>query len=149
MAIAGLIGAVVSGIGSIVSGVMMAKSAEWNARRMEEEAQRERAAGAVRGMLKEREGERLASRARAVAGAQGAVTTTGTPLLLETEIAEEADFNARVERANAANRARSLENQAIATRFEGKVRKVGSFFSAGSSILGGIGDYAKQSGGFG
>lgn len=143
-AVIGLIGSAVSAIGSIQQGKAQAAIAKWNADRLREQADRERGAGHLRAELKRREGERLAGRQRALLAQSGAVTTTGTPLLLQGETAAEVEFQARLVQSTADNQARSLENRALAQEFEGEQAQRQSFFTAGATLLTGFSKFASS-----
>jgi hypothetical protein len=115
------------------------KIAEFNAKEKETQAAREQAAGQLRGDLERKNAEALAGKARASAAQAGIDTSSGSALLLDSEIIREGSFRANIEMSEAQNRERTLKMGAKADRFEGKVRAASSRSQAKASLLGGIG----------
>lgn len=115
------------------------KIAAFNAQEKVTQANREQAAGHVRAELENREAKSMASKLRASFAQSGVETTSGSPLLLDSEIIREGAFRANVEMADAQNRERTLKEGAKIDIFEGKTRAASSRSQAKASLLGGIG----------
>ncbi len=147
MAVAALVVSVVAGLaGSFMQSQALnaqadaqEKIAQYNAAEKQVQANREQAAGQLRAEQQRREAERVAGTARAGMAQSGLDTSSGSPLLLDTDIIREGAFKANIEIADAANKSRTLEEGAKADIFEGKVRAASSRSQARASLLGGIG----------
>jgi hypothetical protein len=146
MAVAALAISVVSGLaGSFMQSQALnaqAKAQEqianFNANEKVVQANREQAAGQLRAELERREARSVAGKARASAAGAGLDTSSGSPLLLDSEIIREGEFRANIEIADAANKERTLKEGAKVDIYEGKMRSASSRSQAKSSLLGGI-----------
>jgi hypothetical protein len=115
------------------------KIAQFNANEKTVQANREQAAGHVRADMERREARAVAAKVRAGFGASGIETTSGTPLLLDSDVMAEGEYRANIEISDAQNKERTLKEAAKADIFEGKVRAASSRSQAKASLLGGIG----------
>ena len=158
MAFAAAIGPLISGIASIAGAMASASAmnaqadaqeqmAAWNAARQREEAAWAQSKGALEARQKEKEGEKLAAKARAAVAQSGVATTEGSPLLMQQEFAAETAWRSNIEMANATKTQRDFMNKAAITEYEGKIRAESSRAQASASLLSGfasgIGGMAK------
>jgi hypothetical protein len=148
-----LLGTAVSAVGTIAGGAAarqqseaQAQMNEYRARQAEIEAGEARAAAQREAMQKEREGSLALSNLQAMAAASGAGAADPTIVGLGESLAGESRLGADIERYKGESRARGLEDQATLQRLaaaaalaEGEARLRQSYFSAGSSLLGGFG----------
>lgn len=146
MAAAALVVSVVAGLaGSMMQSNALNEQAKaqqdianYNAQEKIIQGNREQAAGQVRADLERREAERVAGVARAGMAQSGLDTSTGSPLLLDSEIIKEGSYRANVEIADAANKTRTFAEGAKADIYEGKTRAASSRSQARASLLGGV-----------
>jgi hypothetical protein len=115
------------------------KIAAYNNQEKITQANREQAAGHVRAELEQREAQAVAAKARAGMAQSGMDTTSGTPLLLDSEIIREGAFRSNIELADAQNKERTLKEAGKIDLFEGKIRAASSRSQAKASLLSGIG----------
>jgi hypothetical protein len=153
MFVLGLLGTAVSAIGTIAGGAAannaaqaQANMAEFRAKQ-EENAAAESRASAQRQAAEHRHAGRIAqSQLQARAAADGGSATDPTVLGLDQGIAGRSEYGALMEDYKGENRARGFEDQATldrmqadALRAQGKAQQTASYFSAGGSLLSGIG----------
>lgn len=138
-AVAGLAGSFAQSSALNAQADAQEKIAEFNAKQKEMEASRRQAEGVLRGQLEERDAQKLSGRARASFAANGVDTSQGSPLLLEQDLISEGSFRSSIEIASAQNDQRSLQENAKADRFEGKVAAMSSRAQARASLLSGVG----------
>lgn len=148
-----LIGAAVSAAATIAGGnaAMAAaqgqqQAAEFRAKQEEKAAQESRAASQRQSLERRREADVIGGRLRAAAAASGGSATDPTVLALGEDIAGRGEYEALIETYKGENRARGLEDQAAATRYEGqlalmegKARQSASRLSAFGTLIGGMG----------
>lgn len=113
--------------------------AEFNAKQKEIEASRRQAEGVLRGELEKKDAQNLSGRARAAFAQMGVDTSSGSPLLLEQDLISEGEFRSGLEIASSQNEQRSLNENAKADRYQGKIAAMSSRAQAKASLLGGIG----------
>ncbi len=124
-------GTILSGVGTVAGGIAQNKAAKYEASQLEARATAERAAG-QRDALRERQQKDLVlSRAKAVGASSGG----GVDLVGRGKIEEQGEYNALTAMWEGEERARSAEDQAAATRWSGKQKKLAGFISAGSTLL--------------
>lgn len=166
-------GTILTAGGNLFSGFMKADAAEEAGRFQqaanEHDAQQlqmaaaESRAAAQRQMFERQRTTKLAlSTLQARAGAGGDSATSGDALKLTTDIAGRGEYQSLADLYVGENKARGLEDQAAAKRYEGEVARysgdkaagglrLGSVIGAGGTILSGTGamakDYAKIKGG--
>jgi hypothetical protein len=146
----------VSAIGSLIGGEMSASGTEQagqlKAQQLGMQATESRAAG-QRQMFEQQRKARLAlSTLRARASMTGSGQDTDT-IKIAGDIGNRGDYLALAEMYTGENRARGLEDEASATIWSSKAKakatRVGSYFSAASSILKGVGSAGGKGGGDG
>ena len=132
-----VIGAVVGAVGAISSGRAQASAANTQAQIQQQQATRERQNAAAQEEDFRRRASRLKAERRAGLGAQG-VTGEGTPLLVDEDIAAEAELQAlRIRNGGQVNETR-LRQQAGLTAAGGAAKRKAGFFRAGASLLSGL-----------
>lgn len=123
------------------------KQAKFQATQMEQQAGQERA-GAQRQSIEARRKANLAiSRATALAAASGAGATDPTVMDVIGGLVSEGELAAGTARYQGEEKARGMETQASATRYEGKLAKQASRMKARATIIQGIGQMAGSSSG--
>lgn len=121
--------------------------AEFNAKQQEIEASRRQAEGVLRGEQEMKQAQSLAARARAGFAQAGVDTSSGSALLLEQDLIKEGQFRQNIAISEAQNQQRSLQEEAKATRYEGKIAAMSSRSQAKASLLSGFGSAFKSLGG--
>ena len=140
---AAVLSGVVSAVSAIQQGNAAAAAGDFNAEILEEQADREQQIAKRESDEERRKGSRLLAAFRAGLGGAG-VTSEGTPILAQSDIAAQTELNARTIEAGGATRARRLRQEAGLERFSGSNARRQGRFNAGTSILGGVAE-----GGFG
>lgn len=142
------LGTVLSGIGTLVSvvgtlqgGAAAQGQAEFEAATQRQQAARERQISASEARKFEREQSALRARSRAVRAGSGVVTTSGTSLLVDEDIASEIARNKALIKAGGETRATRLEQNAALLGLSGRQARRGSFFKAGATALTGAGKF--------
>lgn len=147
MAISGAIAAVaavVGAIGMVQAGNAQKKSADMQATVMGQQADYERQKAARDEEDYRRDASALAAQQRALLGAAGVDTSTGTPLLLQENLAGEAEYQALKIRSGGELAATRMEQQSTIVRYEGKQAQRAAYFGAGATLLGGASKAASM-----
>lgn len=146
-AIASLAGTVVSAVGTIAAGQAAKTQAEWQAQQHEVAAKEEKASAFKQAQELTHKRDVTLSRFQAVNAASG--LSGGEDIA--AEIAGYGSYQADLARAAGLMRERDRLNAAAASRATGRAQQVGSYFSAGGTILGGLASgadwYMKYGGG--
>ena len=151
-------GTAVSAAGTIAGGKAQQQSSEFQAKQIEEKARQEREAGLVQLAQSQNEAaqykrrKELALSTEQTRGAAGGFSATDpTSLAIADEIARYgtlqegmAVYGGTSRRAGAEAQARSFENQAAGTRYEGEAARTASKWKAASTILGGVSTIATR-----
>lgn len=143
-------GNLVAGAGSLIGGEMSASGTEaagdLKAQQLGMQATESRAAGQRQMFEQQRKAKLALSSLRARSAMTGNASDTDT-IKLAGDIGNRGDYLALAEMYTGENRARGLEDEAAATLWSSKAKakatRVGSYFSAASSILKGVGSYAR------
>ena len=134
--IAGLAGAGVSAAGTIAAGNAQKSAADYQAAQMEQQAADERA-GAQRSAMDEGRKKQLAlSRVQSLSAASGLGATDASVLDIMGGIDKYGTYRENVIRYGGESRAGGLNASAAGARVSGDAARVGSYFDAGSTILG-------------
>lgn len=128
----------VGAFGAIQQGQAASKQANFQAAVAQQQAERERLQAASDEQDYRRKQSRLMASKRAVGGASGVDTTTGSPLFTSEDFAGEAELNALRIRNGGEVRANRAEQFAELKRAQGSSAKTGSYFRAGASLLQGV-----------
>lgn len=153
MFILGLVGTAVSAMGTIAAGAAANSAAQAQAQMSQFKAKQEdmaaaeaRASAQRQAMEHRRAGDIAESQLQARAAADGGSATDPTVIGLGEGIAGRSEYGALMETYKGENRARGLEDQATLDRMqaaaqlaEGRAKQTASYFSAGGSLLSGIG----------
>lgn len=97
------------------------------------------AQGAAKGFQKYQQGATLGSRATAGIAAGGVATTSGSALLLDTNIASKAAYQSSLDVAAGENEAANLKSQGDAARYTGDLEAYASRMQGDVSLLSGVG----------
>jgi hypothetical protein len=144
-----IVGGVVGAAGTLLGGMQQSKAAaaqanmqEMQAEQLAQNAGQERAAAQQHAISLRRQSRLAASRNQAVAAASGGLATDPTVLEIQSDIAGEGEYNALTALHAGESRARGMQADAAAARYEsralrqaGKSAKIGSFIGAGASLL--------------
>lgn len=133
------IGAVMGAAGALSSAASQRASLNFQSQVQQQQARRARAIGRLNARRIRMENARLAGLQRAQLAGTGADPSTGSALLLQSEFAEDAEFEALLARAGADTRAARLETQSTLSRFGGRAARRAGFFTAGTRLLKGFG----------
>lgn len=127
--------AAMSAVGALRSGQAAQNSAKFNAEMLRRQEARQRQINALNAKRKRADNEAIAAKQRALLAGQGRDATSGSALLLQEDLAEEGEFNARlIENQGAADVAGTQARRILALS-EGRNAKQASFFRAGSTLL--------------
>ena len=142
--------AAVSAYAAYEQGQTQQKIGKFNAKVAENAALARRQAAEIERQNKREQMAAIMAASRAGAGASGAITGEGSPLLIELADAENAKLNeARITYSGEVG-ARAQESEAIVQRYAGKAAARRGYIQAGASLLGGAssaaGIYAGYSG---
>lgn len=131
-------------VGSIASGIQGAKTAEYNAQVAENNAQSAKQEAAYEAQMTRDQVRRVVGAQRAAGASSGLNIESGTPVAVLGDTAKqgELDVLARLYQGNAA--ATGFMNQAAQFRAEGKAAKMSGFINAGTSLIGGMSNMARQ-----
>lgn len=134
-AAAAIVSTVVSAAGTIMSGNAARGAANFEAAQMTQQAGQERAASQRRASEQRRQAGLVNSAVRSRAAASGAGATDPTVLDIEGDNAATGEYNALSALYEGEERARGLEMNAGARRYEGQQARQASLFKAGSTLL--------------
>ena len=142
--IATLAGTAVTAAGTIAAGKAQENAMRYEAQQLDMQAQEERAAS-QRDMLEHRREKKLAlSRLQNLAAASGFSATDKTALDLTGDIAQYGTYKEQMALYGGASRSAGYRAQAEGRRMTGRAARVGSYFDAGGTILGGISTMADR-----
>ena len=135
--------AAMSAAGAIAQGKAAENQAKTQAELARRSAERERQIGAMKAKQQRESNKRTEGTQRALLSATGGDTSTGSSLLVQEELAEEGEFNARLVENNAAAQASQFEAERVMRLAAGKNARTASYFRAGQALLSGGSDIAK------
>lgn len=135
-----------SAVGQIQAGAQQAKLAKYQAKVEEAHAQQATAIAASEEERIRREGRRVRQQQLAQLAAAGLDPTTGSPLLLAVEAAEETELAALDARFSGRLQADEAGRRAALSRAEGRIAKTQGYFGAARTIAGGA--YAGAKAGY-
>lgn len=149
--ILGLVGTAVSAVGTIAAGSAQKSASEYQAAQLESQGKEEKAASQREADRVKKERDFILSRQQAVAASSNLGALDETVQDLAGDVVQQSAVNEGMIRYGGEERAKGRRAQAAASRMEGKAAQTGSMFSAGGTILGGLGsfasDYGKKPGG--
>ena len=134
----------VSAMGAMASAKGQAQQASMQAELARRQAERERQIGAMQASQQREKNKRLGGTQRALlSGSSGGDLGDGSALLVQEELAEEGEFNARLLENNAAARVSSLEADRVLALSRASQARSAGMFRAGSALLSGGTNIAK------
>lgn len=143
-----VVSAAVGAYSSISSAENAHDVAKYNAEVQENAAKDARQRGAIEAAEHQDKVRRMIGTQMATAGANGLLTSTGTPLDIMTDTAGMGKLDALRILDNANRQARGYEDQAKLTKIEGDNARTAGYFGAASAVLGGAskvaGTYRSQ-----
>ena len=125
----------VSALAAVRAGQGQDAAAQTNAALLTRQAERERQIGALNARRVRDRGASLAATQRALLAGGGGDASTGSALLIQEDLAEEIEFNARLAESNADEAVFGRQAQAVIARSEGRNAQTASFFRAGTTLL--------------
>ena len=139
-------GTLAGGKAAMQAGQYAQQSHEFTARQQGQAAKEARAVGQRSAFEKRREGDLLDSKLQARAAASGGGATDPTVLDLSGDIAQRSEYDALFEMYKGENKARGLQDAALASRmsgqaalFEGEAKRKASYLSAAGTLIGSAG----------
>lgn len=139
-----LISTAVSAVGAISQGKAASAQAKYQAQIANQQAERARQMGELQARNQRKKNKALEASQRAIIASRGGDTSTGSALLIGTELAAENELNARLVENNAAAQQTALQNEAELQRARARNATSSSFFRAGTSLLKGGNQLSKQ-----
>lgn len=127
--------AITGAAGAVMQGQAADRAGKFNQAQLNEQARQEAEAAGLRASERRRLAREQISTSRALLAADGADTTAGQPLLIQTETAAEGDFQARLDQFDGDRRAGSLRQRGRLERRSGRQARFGGFVRAGTSLL--------------
>jgi hypothetical protein len=113
----------------------IAQASAFNASQIEEQARQQSEAAGLRAQERRRLAKEAGSTQQALLAADGADTTAGQPLLLQTELASEGEFQAQLEQFQGDRTAETLKTKASFERLTGQQESSRIKKSAGTTLL--------------
>jgi hypothetical protein len=136
----GFAAAAIAAAGAVYSGMQAQQQAETQSEIMRQQAERERLQAEADSLeFKKAQNRALATR-RAILGGSNVQLDAGSPLLTEQDFGGEAELQALKIRNGGEVRGTRLEQSAALTRAKGDAAMTGSYFRAGSLLVGGATD---------
>jgi hypothetical protein len=139
-----LVGVGTSAVGTIAAGAAQKSASEYQAKQLEIAAAEEQAAAQRDALEKRKERNFLLSRQQARASASGLGALDDTVLDLAGDIVQEGAYQEGLIRYGGGERARGRRAQAASSRLEGRAAMTGSLFSAGGTLMSGLGSLAED-----
>lgn len=136
------VGTVVTAAGAMQQGQQEQQAYNYQADVQEQQAKEERVVAATNEANFIEEQRRNMARRRALLGASGVESSSGSPLLVSEDFAGETALQALRIRRGGEVRATRLEQQAELSRFSGQSARQGGRLRAGASLLTGFGQSA-------
>ena len=128
----------------VMSARGQAQGAKMQAELARRQAERERQIGAMQASQLREQSKRTEGTQRALLAARGGDTGTGSALLVQEELAEEGEFNARLAENNAAARSSQFEAENVLQQARARQIRSAGLMRAGTTLLSGASDIGMQ-----
>ena len=128
----------------VMSARGQASGAKMQAELARRQAERERQIGAMQASQLREQSKRTEGTQRALLAARGGDTGTGSALLVQEELAEEGEFNARLAENNAAARSSQFEAENVLQQARARQIRSAGLMRAGTTLLSGASDIGMQ-----
>lgn len=128
----------------VMSAKGQSQQAKMQAELARRQADRERQIGAMQAQQQREKNKRTEGTQRALLAARGGDTGTGSALLVQGELAEEGEFNARLQENNAAARASGFEAESVLQQARARQARAAGLMRAGSTLLSGASDIGLE-----
>ncbi len=125
----------ISAAAAIASGIQAKKTSDAQADIYNQQAKREREIGELNAKRSEIASSALMAKQRALLAGSGADASTGSALLIQSDMAETAEFERRLEIAGGETQAVNAENNARLAKYKGSSALTSSAFRAGAGLL--------------
>lgn len=125
----------IGAVGAIRSGNAAAAAGEQQAELFRRQGVRDRELAQLNADRMEKDSAALAARQRALLSSGGRDISTGSALLIQTDFAEEAEFQRQLTKAGGEQQAATAAARGALARSSGKAKQRSSLFRAGSTLL--------------
>jgi hypothetical protein len=142
--IATVAGTGLSAMGTLASGKAAQQAANYQAAQLDMKGKDELAQGQQEAEQYRRKKQLALSTLQSRAAASGFEATDPTNLKLAEDITEHGELQEGLAMYGGKSRREGLEAQARGKRFEGKAERIGSYYKAGATILGGVASIADK-----
>ena len=133
------------GVGSaMMQGRAASQQAKYQAQIANQQAERARQIGELQARNQRKKNKALEASQRAIIASRGGDVSTGSALLVGTELAAENELNARLLENNAAAQQTALQNEAELQRARARSATGSSYFRGGTALLKGGTELNKQ-----
>lgn len=143
-AIASIAAAGVSAAGTLAAGASAKASQEFRAKQEQQAAGEARASGQREAFEERRKAGLVTSRIQALSAAGGGGADDPTIVDLSSDVAGRGEYFALMDMFRGENKARGLEDSAVASRMTGDAAQKGSYYKAGGTLLEGFGSAADR-----
>lgn len=137
-------GSLLSAVGSVAGGISKKNEADAQADAAERQAGEAQAVSQREAIQRSKEAKLLISRQQAVAAASGGGAADPTVLKLMGDTAKQGQFNVASALYEGDATAAGLQDSAALSRWQGHQEKFAGFIDAGSTVLNGLGGFAKN-----
>ncbi len=137
--VASVAGAAIGAVGTLSSGAAARQQGDLQSQILNQQAERERLDAQARERDFRAEQSRLMARRRALLGASGVDSSTGSPLLTTEDMTGEAELQALRIRSGGETVSNRLRQQATLEKAKGRSEQISGFSRAGASLLTGFG----------
>ena len=139
-------GTAFSAMSAIRGGGAANQAAQMQAQIYQRQADRERESGQLNARRQRQAGEKLAGTQRALLAGGGGDQSTGSALLIQEDLAQESEFNARLAENNAEAAISTKNAEIVLARAEGRAAQTASYYRAGTTLLKGAKSFAGDFG---
>ena len=131
-----------SAVGKLRQGAAAKAAADTQSELYRRQADRERQIGQLNARRQREAGEKLAGTQRALLAGGGGDQSTGSALLIQEDLAQESEFNARLAENNAEAAISTKNAEIVLARAEGRAAQTASYWRAGTTLLKGAKAFA-------
>ena len=139
--IAAIAGAAISAVGAVSQGMAAKSQGKYQAKVLQQQAEYERQLAAQKASEYQREQSRLMAMRRALLGGTGTEASSGSPLLVSSDMAREIAYNTKKIKAGGEASATRLDQQAAQAKFGGKQGLYEGIGGAASSLITGASSF--------
>ena len=122
-------------LGAIRQGQAAERRSEFDIVMLERQRRRDEQIGKLNASRVRKDAAKLAGTQRALMAGGGGDQSTGSALLIQTELAKEGEFNAQLAESNAEAAISTRNAQIVLARASGRNARTASFYRAGTALL--------------